>query len=69
MNRKYNYKTRRKLENKYSIKRKGFQPALEELKQRLTATAAEIKRIEGRVKQHQQNRLFENNQKRFYEEI
>ena len=42
---------------------------LEELKQRLTATAAKIKRYEDRVKQYQQHRLFENNQKRFYEEI
>ena len=60
---------RRKLESKYNIKRKGFQTVLEELKQRLTATAAKIKRYEDRVRQYQQNRLFENNQKRFYEEI
>ena len=68
MNRRYNDRMRRKLEKKYNIKRKGFQLVLEELKQRLTATAAKIKRYEGRVKQYQLNRLFENNQKRFYEE-
>ena len=69
MNRRYNDRIRRKLEKKYNIKKKGFQPVLEELKQRLTATAAKIKRYEDRVKQYQQNRLFKNNQKRFYEEI
>ena len=69
MNRRYNDRMRRKLEKQYNIKRKGFQTVLEELKQRLTATAAKIKRYEDRVKQYQQNRLFENNQKRFYEEI
>ena len=69
MNRWYNDRMRRKLEKKYNIKKKGFQPVLEKLKQRLTPTAAKIKRYEGRVKQYQLNRLFENNQTRFYEEI
>lgn len=69
MNRRYNDRMRRKTEQKFNIKRKGYQLVIEELKQRLTATAAKIKRFEDRVKQYQQNRLFENNQKRFYEEI
>ena len=31
--------------------------------------AAKLKRHVDRVKQHQQNRLFDNNQKAFYKEI
>ena len=69
MNRKYNDRMRRKMEKRFDIKRKGYQQVLEELKQRLIALAAKIKRFDDRVKQYHQNRLFENNQKRFYEEI
>ena len=35
----------------------------------MKATAAKIKRYDDRVKQNQQNRMFENNQKRFYNDI
>ena len=66
---KYNDRLRRKIEKKFNIRHKGYQLVIEELKQRLVAMAAKIKRYEDRVKQYQQNRLFENNQKRFYEEI
>ena len=67
--RNYNDRMKRKMERKFNIKRKGYQQVIEELKQRLTATAIKIKRYEDRVKQYQQNRMFENNQKRFYEDI
>ena len=39
---------------------------MEELKQRITAIAAKVKRYQGRVDSYRQNRLFENNQKHFY---
>ena len=42
---------------------------MEELKQRLTAQAAKLKWYEDRQKQYRQNRMFETNQKRLFEEI
>ena len=39
---------------------------IEELKQRITAVAAKVRRYQGRVDSYKQNRLFENNQKQFY---
>ena len=68
-NRNYNDRQRRKMERRYNIKRKGYQQVIEELKQRLIAMAAKLKRYDDRVKQYQQNRLFDNNQKAFYKEI
>ena len=68
-NRNYNDRLRRKMERRYNIKRKGYQQVIEELKQRLIAMAAKLKRYDDRVKQYQQNRLFDNNQKAFYKEI
>ena len=60
---------RKKLERKHDVKRKGYQLVIEELKQRLVATASKIKRYDDRQKQYRQNRLFDNNQKQFYQEI
>nr|XP_054761414.1 uncharacterized protein LOC129267815 [Lytechinus pictus] len=57
------------LEEKYSIRRKGRKIVVEELKQRITSTTAKVKRYTDRVSQYRQNSLFENNQKRFYQEI
>ena len=42
---------------------------IEEFKQRITATAAKVKRYQGRVHDYRQNRLFENNQRQFYREL
>ena len=41
----------------------------EELKQRITAIAANVRRYQGRVDRYRQNRLFENNQRQFYREL
>ena len=41
----------------------------EELKQRINAIAAKVRRYQGRVDSHRQNRLFENNQRQFYREL
>ena len=68
-NRNFNDRLKRKMEKKFNIKRKGYQQVIEELKQRLIATAVKIERCEDRVKQYQQNRMFENNQKRFYKSV
>ena len=46
MNRRYNDRMRRKMEKRFDIKQKGHQQVLEELKQRLIALAAKIKRFE-----------------------
>ena len=42
---------------------------VEELKQRITAIAANVRRYQGRIDSYRQNRLFENNQKQFYREF
>ena len=41
---------------------------IEELKQRITATAAKFRRYRGRVDSYRQNRLFENYQRQFHRE-
>ena len=42
---------------------------IEQLKQRITAIAAKVRRYQGRVDSYRQNRLFENNQRQFYREL
>ena len=42
---------------------------IEELKQRISAIAAKVRRSQGRVDSYRQNRLFENNQRQFYREL
>ena len=42
---------------------------IEELKQRITAIAAKVRRYQGQVDSYRQNRLFENNQRQFYREL
>ena len=41
----------------------------EELKQRITAIAAKVRRYQGRIDSYRQNRLFKNNQRQFYREL
>ena len=41
----------------------------EELKQRISAIPAKVRRYQGRVDSYKQNRLFENNQRQFYREL
>ena len=54
---------------KYQVDRKGLLVVIEELKQRLTAKAAKMRRYEQRIHQYRQNRLFSTDQKRFYQEL
>ena len=42
---------------------------MEELKQRVVVKADKIKRYEKRTNQYQQNRMFDNNQKRLFEKL
>ena len=58
-----------RLERKYSIRIKRLNVVVEELKQRITAIAAKVRRYQGRVDSYRQNRLFENNQRQFYREL
>ena len=58
-----------RLDHLYRIKRKGYKRAAEELKQRIKAKAATLKRNKNRVKQYQQNRLFQSNRWNFFQEL
>ena len=58
-----------RLERKYSIRVKRLNVVIEELKRRISAIAAKVKRYQGRVNSYRQNRLFENNQSHFYRKL
>ena len=64
-----NFRHWKTLERKYSTIVKTFNVVIEELKQRITAIAANVRRYKGRVDSYRQNRLFENNQRQFYREL
>ena len=42
---------------------------IEELKQRISAIAAKVRRYQGRIDSYRQNRLLENNQRQLYREL
>ena len=58
-----------RLERKYSIRVKTLNVVLKELKPRITAIAAKVRRYQGRVDSYRQNRIFGNNQRQFYREL
>ena len=51
------------------LKKKGLPCVIEELKQRLRAKAAKIKRYTSRCENFKQNRLFQTNQRQFYRNL
>ena len=51
------------LERKYNIKVKTLNVVIEELKQKITAIVAKVRRYQQWVDNYRQNRLFENNQR------
>ena len=51
------------------LKKKGIKCVSEELKQRLRAKAAKIKRYNKRIDRYHQNKLFGNNQRQFYRNL
>ena len=57
------------LERKYSIRSKTLSVVIEELKQRIVAIAAKVRRYQERVDRFRLNRIFENNQRQFYREF
>ena len=57
------------LERKYSIRSKTLSAVIEELKQRIVAIAAKVRRYEERVDRFRLNKIFQNNQRQFYREF
>ena len=55
-----------RLETKCSIRVNRLNVVIEELKQRITAIAAKVRRYQGQVDSYRQDKLFENNQRQFY---
>ena len=64
-----NFRHWERLERKYTIRVKILNVVIKELKQRITAIAAKVRRYQGQVDSYRQNRLFENNQRQFYREL
>ena len=61
---KKNNEAKEELNSKYKIKERGFSHVI---KQRISAKAAKIKRYVQRNQQYNQNELFANNLKQFYD--
>ena len=59
----------KELYEKYRVKRKGLKTVIEELKQRMLAKSAKVKRYEQIFEQFRQNRLFYLDQKKIYAEL
>ena len=64
-----NFRHWERLERKCRIRVKRLNVVVEELKQRITAIAAKVRRCQGQVDSSRQNRLFENNRRQFYREL
>ena len=58
-----------KLERKFSIKRKGAEMVHKDIRQKLVAVGAKRERYDNRTEQYRQNRLFESNQKKLFNEF
>ena len=58
-----------KLERKFNVKRKGAEVVHEEVRQRLVVAGAKLEKYDNKTEQNRQNRLFESNQKRFFNEL
>ena len=57
------------LVRKYKVKEKGLSKVMEELKQRLQVKASKLKRCEQRIEQYRVNRMYQQDQKRVYQEM
>ena len=58
-----------RLDRKYQMNEKGKGTVLETIKQRIIAKEGRLKRYRNRVNQYYQNRTFQNNEKRFYQQL
>ena len=59
----------KELYEEYRVKKKGLKIVIEELKQRMLAKSAEVKRYEQRIEQFRQNRIFDLDQKKIYAKL
>ena len=57
------------LNERYRVKRKGLKTVIEELKQRLVAKSAKVRRYQQRIEQFGQNRIFDFDLKTMYAEF
>ena len=67
MLRKESQKTR--LDQLYQVKGKMHKTVAEELKQQIKAKPSSLKQYKNTVKQYWQNRLFQYNQSKFYQQL
>ena len=58
-----------RLQKKYFVKNKGISTVIEELKQRVKAIKAKIRKYDARNDTFHQNRLFETNQRLLFEKL
>ena len=56
-----------RLDHLYRVKKTGYKRTAEELKQQIKAKDATLGQYKNRVKQYQQNRLFQSNHSKFYQ--
>ena len=54
---------------KIQSQEKGLKTVIEELKQRMLAKSAKVKRYEQRIEQFRQSRIFDSDQKNIYMEL
>ena len=54
---------------RYRVKRKRLKTVIEELKQRMLAKSAKVRRYQQRIEQFRQNRIFDFDQKNMYAEF
>ena len=66
---KYKAGAKEELDRRYRLKAKGFNTTMEEIRQRIVAKAAKIKRYTNRIKQFNDNRLYNANQSRFFKNL
>ena len=57
------------LERRYNLTERGTAAVKEDIKQRIRAKASTMERFEARAKSYNQNRLFNTNQRRLYEQL
>ena len=65
--RKESIPTYHHLESNYRVSEKGIEVVIEELKQRITAQAAKIRRYNNTKEQYKQNKMFEESEGKFYQ--
>ena len=54
----------KELFEKHRVKKKGLKTVIEELKQRMLAKSAKVKRYDQRIEQFRQNRIFDSTKRR-----